>query len=229
MKSKGAQEKEIQNAALQKVLDQCMARIQTIEAYVHDKMNDSKSLCQKLEKKMDLMASLEMLDKVHENEKTMKANNAMEFDRFQQYLKDGSNRSSKLDQRIREIELQLRPINEVGGFIEVRKLLEKGEDNKNKDDPMNLTAKSNTLTTQNLNATGGVDPRVLKDIQNMLVDNKNQIEQILDMLDDKVERREVETMISTKASKDDITELLPDMRLYEEKVTSQIEESIEDL
>ena len=49
------------------------------------------------------------------------------------------------------------------------------------------------------------------------------------MLDDKVERREVETMISTKASKDDITELLPDMRLYEEKVTSQIEESIEDL
>ena len=42
------------------------------------------------------------------------------------------------------------------------------------------------------------------------------------MLDDKVERREVETMISTKASKDDITELLPDMRLYEEKVTSQI-------
>ena len=60
-------------------------------------MNDSKSLCQKLEKKMDLMASLEMLDKVHENEKTMKANNAMEFDRFQQYLKDGSNRSSKLD------------------------------------------------------------------------------------------------------------------------------------
>ena len=36
-----------------------MTRIQTIEAYVHDKMNDSKNLCQKLEKKMDLMATLE--------------------------------------------------------------------------------------------------------------------------------------------------------------------------
>ena len=59
-----------------------MGRISTIEAYVHDKMNDSKSLCQKLEKKMDLMATLQQLDKVHENEKVMKANNAMEFDRF---------------------------------------------------------------------------------------------------------------------------------------------------
>ena len=45
-------------------------------------MNDSKNLCQKLETKMDLMASLEQLDKIHENEKLMKANNAMEFDRF---------------------------------------------------------------------------------------------------------------------------------------------------
>ena len=59
-----------------------MSRISTIEAYVHDKMNDSKSLCQKLEKKMDLMATLQQLDKLHENEKVMKANNAMEFDRF---------------------------------------------------------------------------------------------------------------------------------------------------
>ena len=54
----------------------------------------------------------------------MKANNAMEFDRFQQYLKDASNRNSKTDQRVREIELKLRPIDEIGGFMEVRKLID---------------------------------------------------------------------------------------------------------
>ena len=91
---------------------------------------------------MDSMASLEQLEKVHENEKLMKANNAMEFDRFQQYLKDGSNRNSKTDQRVREIEMQLRPINEIGGFMEVRKLIQDAQEEKHKDDALSRTAKS---------------------------------------------------------------------------------------
>ena len=43
----------------------------------------------------------------------------MEFERFQQYLKDQNTKFSKLDGRIREVERNLKRFNELGGIDEL--------------------------------------------------------------------------------------------------------------
>lgn len=49
------------------------------------------------------------------------------------------------------------------------------------------------------------------------------------MLDEKLDKPNVEALISDKIDKEEITDLLPDMNLYEQKVKTQIEESIDEL
>ena len=74
-----------------------------------------------------------------------------------------------------------------------------------------------------------MDSRAFKFMQDMLKDHESRIESLLDMLDEKVDKNFVQAMISDKVAKDEIAELLPDMKLYEQKMDSMIEESMDDL
>ena len=63
----------------------------------------------------------------------------------------------------------------------------------------------------------------------MLQDHNNRIDLILDMMDEKVDSNWVEAKLSDKISKGEITDLLPDMKMQDQKVVTKIEESIDDL
>jgi len=63
----------------------------------------------------------------------------------------------------------------------------------------------------------------------MLQDHDNRIESILDMMDEKVGKDWVEATICDKVSKEEISELLPDMKLLDQKVETKIEENIDSL
>lgn len=75
----------------------------------------------------------------------------------------------------------------------------------------------------------GIDSRTAKYMQDMLNDHENRLEQILDLLDEKLDKPNVEALISDKIGKEEIQDLLPDMDLYEQKFKTQIEESIDEL
>ena len=49
------------------------------------------------------------------------------------------------------------------------------------------------------------------------------------MLDEKLDKPNVEALISDKIDKEEINDLLPDMNLYEQKFKTQIEENIDEL
>ena len=63
----------------------------------------------------------------------------------------------------------------------------------------------------------------------MKQDFDSRLESIVDLLDEKLDRQNIEAMISGKIGKEEITDLLPDMTLYEQKTRTQIEESIDEL
>ena len=74
------------------------------------------------------------------------------------------------------------------------------------------------MMTNQLNATfgaGSIDNRTLKYMQDMLQDHENRLESVLDLLDEKMDKQSVEALVSGKISKEEITDLLPDMTLYE--------------
>ena len=77
--------------------------------------------------------------------------------------------------------------------------------------------------------TGGVDSRQSKFMQEMLQDHERRLEQLLDIIDEKLDRSSVESLISEKVGKAEIQDLLPNMAAYERKVQHQIEESQEDI
>ena len=66
----------------------------------------------------------------------------------------------------------------------------------------------------------GVDGRAFKYMQEMLKDHENRIESLLDIIDEKLDKNAVEAMISDKVGKSEVAELLPDMKLYEQKTSS---------
>ena len=70
------------------------------------------------------MATKETIEKISENEKLIKSSFQMEFERFQQYLKDQNSRFSKQDTKMREIEKQLKQFNELGGIEELSKFMQ---------------------------------------------------------------------------------------------------------
>ena len=47
--------------------------------------------------------------------------------------------------------------------------------------------------------------------------------------DEKVDKNMVEALVANKVGKEEIADLLPDMKLYEQKTRTQIEEGIDDL
>lgn len=62
-------------------------------------------------------------------------------------------------------------------------------------------------------------------MEDKIHDFESRIEQLMDIIDDKPDRSAIETMISNKIGKDEITELIPDMETYDHKVQTMIEES----
>ena len=79
-------------------------RIKINENLFLDKFNSVKEQIEVVQGVASGMATKEMIDKISENEKLIKSNFQMEFERFQQYLKDQNSRFSKQDTKMREIE-----------------------------------------------------------------------------------------------------------------------------
>ena len=71
-----------------------------------------------------------------------------------------------------------------------------------------------------------MESRALKYIHEMLAEHKNQLDQLNEMVEQKVDRTSMEHLLANKISKKEINELLPDMKMYQEKFSSQIEEGI---
>ena len=76
------------------------------------------------------MATKSMIDKLHDGEKQLKASFMMEFERFQQYLKDQNTRFSKQDTQLRIIDKQLKKFNELGGFEELSNFMKEMQQEK---------------------------------------------------------------------------------------------------
>ena len=55
------------------------------------------------------------------------------------------------------------------------------------------------------------------------------MDRLADALLEKVDMGTMESLLSSKISNQEINELLPDMKMYQNKFTSQIEEAIQDL
>lgn len=66
-------------------------------------------------------------------------------------------------------------------------------------------------------------------MNDMLQDHDTRIEQMLDLLDEKMDKNSVESLISNKIGKEEITELLPDMACWVQKIQTMIEEAIDEL
>ena len=109
---------------LRKNFETCNQRIKTCELYVTDKHNDTKEMIKNLELKSYGMATKQEIEKIHESEKTMKGNFMLEFERFQQYLKDQNTRFSKQDTKMRELERSLKRFNELGGIDELANVMD---------------------------------------------------------------------------------------------------------
>ena len=60
----------------------------------------------------------------------------------------------------------------------------------------------------------------IKKIQNELIEHKNKFEQLLDMLDDKVDETTFTKLLSGKINSKDLNDLLPDMTMFEAKIAS---------
>lgn len=73
----------------------------------------------------------------------------------------------------------------------------------------------------------GTADKQIKQMQEMLQENSSRIEQLMDILDEKLDRAAIEAIISDKVGKEEIADLLPDMEAYENKLESRIEESID--
>jgi len=91
---------------------------------VSDKFNDTKKFIKNLDESHAFMATKTDIKKLQEQEKQNKVNSQLEFERFQQYLKDQNTRFSKQDTRQREIEKTLKKFNEVGGIEELARFMQ---------------------------------------------------------------------------------------------------------
>ena len=66
-------------------------------------------------------------------------------------------------------------------------------------------------------------------MNDMIQDHETRIEQMLDLLDEKMDKNSVEAIISNKIGKEEITELLPDMTCWTQKIQTMIDEAIDEL
>jgi len=73
----------------------------------------------------------------------------------------------------------------------------------------------------------GTADKQVKQMQDMIQENSNRLEQLMDIIDEKLDRSTIEAMISDKVGKEEIADLMPNMEAYENKAESKIEESID--
>ena len=59
---------------------------------MNDKYNDTREFVKRVEVQVTQMATQEQISKIHETEKTIKQNFELEFERFQEYLKEQNSR-----------------------------------------------------------------------------------------------------------------------------------------
>ena len=76
---------------------------------------------------------------------------------------------------------------------------------------------------------GKMDMRALKVIQDMLAEHENLLTQHQQMIEEKVDNKTMESLLASKIGNNEITDLLPDMDMYEKKFASQLEEGLETL
>ena len=62
-------------------------------------------------------------------------------------------------------------------------------------------------------------------MEDTISDFEGRIEQLMDIMDEKLDRTAIESMISDKIGKEEVQELLPNMETYDNKVQSMIEEN----
>ena len=74
-----------------------------------------------------------------------------------------------------------------------------------------------------------MESRAIKYIHETLAEHKSQIDRLADTLLEKVDTETMEALLASKISNQGINELLPDMKMYQNKFSSQIEEAIQDL
>lgn len=76
--------------------------------------------------------------------------------------------------------------------------------------------------------TVNVDKQVKK-MEETIQDFEGRIDQIMDIIDEKMDRTAIESMISNKISMDQVIELMPNMETYDHKVQTMIDENTENL
>ena len=74
----------------------------------------------------------------------------------------------------------------------------------------------------------GIDKQV-KLMQERLSDHGHRLDGLIEILDEKLDRNAIEALISDKVSKEELSELMPNMENYDQKMESRIEESTESL
>ena len=74
----------------------------------------------------------------------------------------------------------------------------------------------------------GIDKQV-KLMQERLSDHGDRLDGLIEILDEKLDRNAIEALISDKVSKEELSELMPNMENYDQKMESRIEESTESL
>ena len=184
---------------LQNSYDKCSTRIKTAENYIQDKLDETKEYMHQVQKDAASMATQDQIQKLHENEKTIKSNFQLEFERFQQYLKDQNTRFSKMDSKNRELEKRLNAFNALGGIEELSKFMKeyqdekasqyvpkadakvssnRGKNNSNLNQTVTSQKMENAIATFNsqMNNLSGVDSKTIKFMQDMLNDHENRIE-----------------------------------------------------
>ena len=72
---------------------------------------------------------------------------------------------------------------------------------------MNATINSAAMMGGVAQGSGGIDSRTVKYMQDMLQDHENRLEQILDLLDEKLDKPNVEALISDKIGKEEIKDM----------------------
>ena len=74
----------------------------------------------------------------------------------------------------------------------------------------------------------GIDKQV-RLMQERLADHGDRLDGLIEILDEKLDRNAIQALISDKVGKEELSELLPNMENYDQKMESRIEESTEAL
>ena len=80
--------------------------VKTAENYTTEKFDYIKDLMMQIDAKAGQMASIDMIDGLKDDNKNLKSKFEMEFEQFQQYLKDQGGRFSAVNQRVNVLEKQ---------------------------------------------------------------------------------------------------------------------------